>query len=118
MRVLVIGDLHVPAEHPNYLSWIKSIRRKYRTDSVVFIGDVFDLHAISFHKKHPEAPGVMDEAKAAQSALKAWKKTFPEATVIIGNHDARVVRIAADVGIPEAFIKDYAEVFDTVESRK
>ena len=58
-RVLVIGDLHLPAEHPDYYAFIKDVKRKYRTDTTVFIGDIVDHHAISFHKKHPEE---MEEA--------------------------------------------------------
>src|SRR5690606_34523333 len=34
-------------------------------------------------------------------------------TVLIGNHDERVYRLAASVGIPARFLKDYSEVWNT-----
>ena len=69
-RVLVIGDLHLPAVHSDYLEFCKTLKKKYRTNKTVFIGDVLDLHAISFHKKHPESDGAMAEYDKAMEDLK------------------------------------------------
>ena len=112
-RVLVIGDLHLPAEHPDYYSFIKDVKRKYRTDTTVFIGDIVDHHAISFHKKHPESDSAMTEHKKILDDIKKWKKLFPSAHVMIGNHDERIERLSADVGIPPVYIKSYAETWGT-----
>tara|TARA_R110002020_G_scaffold57933_10_gene159107 strand:+ start:1647 stop:2312 length:666 start_codon:yes stop_codon:yes gene_type:complete len=112
-RVLVIGDLHLPAEHPDYYSFIKDIKRKYKTDTTVFIGDIVDHHAISFHKKHPESDSAMTEHKKILDEIKKWKRLFPSAYVMIGNHDERVERLSADAGIPPVYIKSYAETWNT-----
>tara|TARA_Y100001938_G_scaffold20502_2_gene26049 strand:+ start:56835 stop:57503 length:669 start_codon:yes stop_codon:yes gene_type:complete len=112
-RVLVIGDLHLPAEHPDYYSFVKDIKRKYRTNTTVFIGDIVDHHAISFHKKHPESISAMQEYQGVVDNLKKWKRLFPSAHVMIGNHDERVIRLNADVGIPPVYLKEYSEVWDT-----
>tara|TARA_R100000234_G_scaffold30832_1_gene18103 strand:- start:705 stop:1367 length:663 start_codon:yes stop_codon:yes gene_type:complete len=112
-KVLVIGDLHLPAELPNYLEFCKSVKKKYKTNEVVFIGDVFDFHAISFHQKNPEADSAVAEYHRSMERMKDWKKAFPNAKVCIGNHDERVQRLSANAGIPAMYLKDYADVFDT-----
>tara|TARA_R110002051_G_scaffold47441_1_gene93881 strand:+ start:300 stop:962 length:663 start_codon:yes stop_codon:yes gene_type:complete len=112
-RVLVIGDLHLPAERSDYLAFCRNLRKKYKTDTTVFIGDVVDHHAISFHAKHPEEDGAMAEYHRTMLKLKDWKKAFPEAKVCIGNHDERIQRIGASSGIPQMYMKDYKEIFDT-----
>ena len=112
-RVLVIGDLHLPAERPEYLQFCKDLKKKYKTNEVVFIGDVVDHHAISFHQKHPEADAAVAEYHRSIEKLKDWKKAFPNAKVCIGNHDERINRIAAASGIPAMYLKDYKEIFNT-----
>tara|TARA_R100000963_G_C4616627_1_gene85380 strand:+ start:262 stop:921 length:660 start_codon:yes stop_codon:yes gene_type:complete len=110
-RILVVGDLHLPADHPDYLDFVKSIRKKYRTTKTIFIGDIVDHHTISFHQKSPEADGPIGEFDKTMSKLKEWKKHFPKAKVCIGNHDERVVRLASDAGIPQMYIRNYSEIY-------
>jgi predicted phosphodiesterase len=112
-RVLVIGDLHLPAERSDYLDFCRDLRKKYKTNKVVFIGDVLDHHAISFHERHPEADAAVAEYHRSMEKLKNWKKAFPEAVVCIGNHDERVNRLAASSGIPAMYLRTYEEVFGT-----
>ncbi len=112
-RVLCIGDIHLPATHEDYLGFIKKLKRKYKTDTTVFIGDIVDMHAISYHQKNPELPSAIDEHEAVVKGLKAWKKAFPEAYVCIGNHDERVHRLSATAGIPSVYLTDYKELYDT-----
>jgi predicted phosphodiesterase len=111
--VLVIGDTHFPAVHPDYLEFVKKIRFKYKCDEVVHIGDIVDHHCISFHKKHPEHPAAMDEFKAATKCIKKWYAAFPHMRICIGNHDERVARLAADAGIPDVYLKNWNELYDT-----
>jgi len=112
-RVLVIGDVHLPAERGDYLDFCKGLRKKYKTKQVVFIGDILDHHAVSFHQKHPEADSATAEYHRAISKLKEWKKAFPKAKVCIGNHDERIHRLASASGIPSMYLRDYKDVFDT-----
>ena len=112
-RVLCISDLHLPATHPDYLQFVKGLKRKYKTDTTVFIGDVLDHHSISFHQKHPEMPCAISEHEHTVKGLKAWKKAFPEAMVCIGNHDERVHRLSSASGIPSMYLVDYKELYDT-----
>lgn len=112
-RILVIGDLHEPCTRKGYSHFCKDIYKEWDCDRVVFIGDVVDWSAISFHANNPEAPGPHDEYKIALTQIQKWYKLFPEATVIIGNHDARPRRVAESVNIPAKFIRNYAELWET-----
>lgn len=112
-KVLVIGDIHEPVAHPAYLAFCRDIGEAWSCDRIHFIGDVVDWHGISFHARHPYAPGPKDEYELALAAVQKWCATFPKATVSIGNHDERVFRLAETVNIPAFLIKDYKDVWDT-----
>lgn len=112
-RVLVVGDIHEPVCHPGYLMFIKALADKYNPDRIMLIGDVVDFHGVSFHAKNPDVPGPKDEAELALRGVQKWYEVFPDADVMIGNHDERVHRLAASVGIPAKFLRDYAEVWNT-----
>ena len=43
--ILVIGDLHAPYEHPDTVSFLRAIKKKYKPTDVVQIGDEVDFHA-------------------------------------------------------------------------
>jgi hypothetical protein len=112
-RVLAIGDLHEPVSHPGYLRFCKDLRYKYKCNEIVFIGDVTDHQAISFHANNPMCPGPDDEYQLTKQAIKKWYKAFPNAKICIGNHDDRVIRLAESVNIPSRYLRDHAEVWKT-----
>lgn len=112
-RVLAIGDVHAPADHPGYLPFCRDLCRKHRCNKVVFLGDVADFHAVSFHAANPQCPGPDDEYLLAKQAIKRWYRVFPKAKVCIGNHDERVIRLAESVNIPARFLRDYRDVWST-----
>ena len=112
-NVLVIGDLHLPAERADYLQFCKTMRRKHKTTKTIFIGDILDHHAISFHQKNPDSDGAVEEYTKAMKSLRQWYKGFPDACICIGNHDERVHRLAATSGIPAMYLKEYSDVYET-----
>lgn len=89
------------------------LRKKYRTNRTVFIGDIFDNHAISFHAANPMCPGPYDEYVLMKQRVRPWYRTFPDAYVMEGNHDRRVARLAESVNIPAKYIRNYNDVFKT-----
>lgn len=113
MRVLAVGDTHFPAVHPGYLHFCVDLRDKYKCDTVVHIGDVVDVHAISQHERSPDAQGPVDEYESAMKHIKQWKRVFPVMHICEGNHDARISRMAATVNIPSRFLKGYNELYNT-----
>ena len=112
-RVLVIGDLHCPWQRKGYLQFCQDLYDQWGCDTVVFIGDVVDHHAISFHQKEPGCPGPLEEYNLTKAALQKFYKAFPKAIVTLGNHDLRLVRKAKSVDIPDIFIKSYKDIWET-----
>ena len=112
-KVLAIADIHEPVSRKHYLRFCKDLYEAWGCNKVVFIGDIVDWSAISFHVNNPEAPGAMDEYSLAKKAIQKWYKAFPKATVILGNHDRRPQRVAESVNIPAKFIRDYSDLWGT-----
>ena len=50
--VLVISDLHIPYHHKDSFKFLKAIKKEFKPDTVINIGDLLDFHAISMHE-HP-----------------------------------------------------------------
>lgn len=113
MIVGIVGDQHQPFTHPGYLAFCQDTFRKYRVTRVVNIGDVVDGHAISFHEHDPNGMSAEAEACAASDGVQAWYRAFPNALVCVGNHDARPFRTARTAGMPDRYVKQYADVWKT-----
>lgn len=112
-RVLIIGDLHLPFSLNGYLEHCKHQYELHNCNEVVFIGDIIDNHASSYHETDPDGHSAGEELRMAIFQIKKWYKTFPKATVIIGNHDRIIMRKAYSSGLSKMWIKDYSEVLGT-----
>jgi predicted phosphodiesterase len=112
-RVLVIGDLHCPADKDEYYDFCKSVQKKYKTDVSVFIGDIVDMESISFHDKNPELPEALEEYKQAKKRVKKWYNGYRKAKSVIGNHDLRAHRKAFKSGIPSFYLLNFNDLYDT-----
>lgn len=112
-NVLVIGDIHEPFTLEGYMEFCKEQYDKYKCDTVVFIGDIIDNHASSYHETDPDGYNAGEELRIAISNIRKWYKVFPKATVIIGNHDRIIMRKAYTAGLSKMWIKDYSEVLGT-----
>jgi len=112
-RVLVIGDLHAPFIKEGYLEHCRAVYRKYKCNRVIFIGDILDNHYTSFHPTDPDGYGAGDELERAVREIQKWYKAFPNAEVVIGNHDRLAIRKAFASGVSKFWIKDYSEVLGT-----
>ncbi len=111
-NVLVIGDLHEPFCLDGYLHFCKQQYDKYGCNQVIFIGDIIDNHYSSYHETDPDGLSGGDELEHAIRRISRWYKTFPKATVIIGNHDRMVMRKGQTANIPKKWIKSYKEVLE------
>lgn len=110
--ILVISDFHAPYNHPDAVAFLRAIKKKYRPDKVVCIGDEIDGHAISFHEHNPDLPSAGDELKAAVKTLKKLYKMFPKCTVVESNHGSLVLRKAIAHGLPKAVLRSYNEILE------
>jgi predicted phosphodiesterase len=111
-KVLVIGDIHEPFCKDGYLEHCKNQYKQFNCNKVVFIGDCIDSHYSSFHPTDPDGLSAIDELNQSIKKLKRWYKAFPNATVIIGNHDRIVARKCFANGISARWIKQYKDVLE------
>jgi len=112
-RVLVIGDLHEPFTLDGYLEFCLHIQQKYKTTHTIFIGDIIDQHASSFHTPDIDGMSAGDELDRAIEKLAPWIEAFPKADVCIGNHDLIVSRKAAVGAISSRWIRSFNEVLQS-----
>ena len=112
-RVLVIGDLHEPFCHKDYLKFCKETYEKHNCNRVVFIGDIIDNHYSSYHESSADGFGGKYELDKAIKKLAKWYKAFPNADVTLGNHDRIIIRKAQTSNIPSKWIKEFSEVLET-----
>lgn len=111
--VLVIGDLHAPFEHKNYLEFCLEIKDRVKCKKVVMIGDLVDNHAMSLKfNADPDGRSPKDEIEEAKLHLRDWYKAFPEVFLCLGNHDRRVDLKGKHVGLPECVFKPFREIWD------
>lgn len=110
-HVLVIGDTHLPFEHPGYLDFCLDIQKRVKCGTVVHIGDLVDNHAISYHEHDPNGWSPKDEIDEAKRHLNDWFKAFPRLFLCRGNHDRLVDRKGKTSGLPDCVFKPFREIW-------
>lgn len=106
----VIGDLHAPFNHPNYLRFLIDTFKKHNVTQIVSIGDIVDNHATSRFQTETCARGAVDELEMSIKALKEYAEAFPKIKVCRGNHDTVIERQAATVNIDKRYLKSLFDV--------
>jgi predicted phosphodiesterase len=112
-NILVIGDLHEPFCLDGYLEFCLEQYDSFNCNQVIFIGDILDNHAFSYHEPDPDGMSAGLELEKTIEKVAKWYKAFPYADVCIGNHDRMAARKAMTGGIPKAWIRSYNEVLNT-----
>jgi len=107
--VLVISDLHIPYHHKDAFDFLKALKKKYKPDLVVNIGDELDHHAISMHEHNPDLMSAGDELKQSKEYIRDLEKIFPEMKIVHSNHSSLVYRRALKYGLPKDYLKSYNE---------
>ena len=108
-RILVISDMHIPYHHKDSIKFLSEIKRKFKPDRIVNIGDLVDFHAISMHDSNPDLPSAGDELNLARKYIKELETIFPEVTEVDSNHSSLVFRRALKYGLSKQFLKSYNE---------
>lgn len=111
-RVLVVGDIHEPFCLEGYLDFCKDMYAKHNCNKVIFIGDIIDNHYSSYHETDADGLGGGAELDLAINKLAKWYQAFPDAEVIIGNHDRIIMRKAQTSAVPKKWIKDFKDVLE------
>ena len=76
-KILVISDMHIPYHHKDSIKFLKEIKKEFKPDTVINIGDSLDFHAISMHDSNPDLFSAGQELKDYGEFLgtKKWKWT-------------------------------------------
>lgn len=106
-RIMTIGDLHAPFTLEGYLDFCKYVYDKYDINKVIFMGDIIDNHYSSYHETDPSGYNADDEFDLAREIIQEYYKAFPNATVLIGNHDAIILRKFKTAGLSKNWVKDF-----------
>jgi predicted phosphodiesterase len=112
-RILVISDLHIPYHHKDSFAFLREIKKLYKPDFVVNIGDLLDFHAISMHDHNPDLYSAGDELKQSRIYIKELESLFPEVTEVDSNHSSLVFRRALKYGMSKEFLKGYGDFLGT-----
>lgn len=111
-RVLVIGDLHFPFHHPDTFAFLNAIKKKYKPDRVISIGDEVDGHAWSFHDADPDLHSPGDELGKAKVYIEKLFKLFPKMDILDSNHGSLFYRKQKASGLPRAIFKSYNDIYN------
>ena len=112
-RILVISDMHVPYHHKDSIEFLREIKKEYKPDMIVNIGDLLDFHAISMHEHNPDLFSAGHELKEARKYIKELEDIFPKMVEVDSNHSSLVYRRALKFGMSKEFLKDYGDFLCT-----
>jgi len=112
-KILVISDLHIPYHHKDSFSFLKAIKKEYKPDFIVNIGDMLDFHAINMHTHDPDLYSPGQELKVAKEYVAELENIFPEVIEVDSNHSSLVYRRALKYGMSRQFLKDYGDFLGT-----
>jgi predicted phosphodiesterase len=112
-RILVISDMHLPYQHKDSIKFLKEIKKEFRPDKIVNIGDLLDFHAISMHDSNPDLYSAGMELDKAKEYIKVLENIFPEVIEVDSNHSSLVYRRALKYGMSKQFLKPYGEFLGT-----
>ena len=110
--LLIISDTHIPYHHPDLIPFLTKVKKEYKPDKIVHIGDEIDKHAMSFHDSDPDLPSAGDELKQSLPIIKELEKLFPDMDLLDSNHGSLVYRRALKYGIPKAYLRNYNEFLE------
>ena len=114
----IFTDIHAPFDLPNFPYFLNDTFKKYGVAKVICCGDIIDSHAISRHDSEPCALGAYSEFDLAVQRLKIYSTLFPAVDYILGNHDLRLAKQAASVGIGSRFLKGMQEILELPDGWK
>jgi len=111
-NILIIGDTHEPFTLKYYLDFCLETKKELKCTEVVMIGDIVDLHALSFHEHNPNGLSPSHEIDLAKKHLKKWYKAFKKVKITLGRHDRLPSRKATANGLPKQTIKSFREIWE------
>lgn len=116
--ILCVPDLHIPYEHPDALDFITAVKKQYKPDLIINLGDMLDFHSISFHDSDPDLASAGDELLRAQDKIAEWEEVIPEQYIVGSNHGDLPVRKFLNAGLPRHFLRSYNDIYGVSKNWK
>ncbi len=110
MVIMAIPDLHVPFHHKDAYKFLGAVKRKYKPNEIVNLGDMEDWHSISMHDHDPDGLSPGCELEELRLKLKPLAKMFPKMKICTSNHGSLPFRRAFKHGLPKKLLKSYQEI--------
>ena len=110
--ILIISDTHIPYHHPDMLDFLKAIKKKYKPDKIVHIGDECDKHGLNMHGQDPDLASAGDELIQSRKVIKELETMFPSMDILHSNHGSLAYRRSFKAGLPRAYMRGYNEVLE------
>jgi len=110
--ILFLSDIHAPYHHKDVIAFLRHLKKLYKPDLVVSLGDLADFHNISFHDSDPQLDSAGRELEKLQAFAKELEKLFPELVIIGSNHGDLPLRKAFAAGLPASMIKPYNAIYE------
>ena len=111
--ILVISDLHIPYHHKDSFDFLRAVKKQYKPDKIINIGDLLDFHAINMHTHDPDLYSPGHELAKSKEYVKELESIFPVVTEVDSNHSSMVYRRALKYGMSREFLKDYGDFLGT-----
>ena len=111
--VLIIPDLHCPYHHPDAFEFLLKIKKQYKPEIIISLGDEVDSHAISFHQSETALPSADKELEMAIEALQELHDIFDRMFLVSSNHGDLKYRKLKHHGIPIAHLKSQKQLYGT-----
>ena len=110
--VLTISDQHIPYQHHDMIKFLRAIKKKYKPDMVINMGDETDQHAHSMHPSDVDLYSAGDELEISIRYLKGLADLFPEMKICESNHGSLHLRRAKINGLSLRYLRSYQEIYD------
>ena len=105
--------MHLPYQHKDSITFLKEIKKEFKPDTTISIGDLLDQHALSFHDSSPELYSAGMELDKAKEYVRELENVFPKLIEVDSNHSSMIYRRALKHGLPKAYLKDYGDFLET-----
>lgn len=109
MRVLILGDPHLPVPDWDLLKEAYEFNKTFKAHKIVCVGDLTDQKTWSKYGRDTDDVGNNDEWASTVAQAQALAKLFPKMEIIIGNHDIRYFKAANSAGVPSQLVKSLSE---------
>lgn len=115
--VLALGDSQSPFHHKDTLQFWKRLKKKWKPDVVVHMGDNLDLKYLKYWSVNDEDTAWEQHKKSVDFHSDMFS-LFPDLVILESNHNDRHYAVAEKYGIPSFHLKTMHELVSAPKTVK